>query len=131
MVEPIDVPEDLDDSRIAVVAKVWDDGEAEMIRQILLDYGIPVSVQSDVLHTLFPLRVDGLGEIRVLVPEDRLSEAKELLAEHRRQGFEVIGERGPGDEADDTTSSDLSTSDDGRPSEDDPPARRRDEGEGR
>ena len=94
MDEPVDDPEKLGHARAALLLKVWDDGEAEMIRQILLDYGIPSSVQSDVPHALFPLSVDGLGEIRVFVPEDRLDEAKEILAEHRRQGLELVDDRG-------------------------------------
>ena len=53
---------------------------------------------SDVPHTVLPLTIDGLGEIRILVPASRLREARAVLAEHLRQGLEVIdGGRTSGD----------------------------------
>lgn len=70
--------------------RIWSDGEAAVVQQLLDQYGIPCRVVSDVPHSVLPLSVDGLGEIRVLVPADRLSEATELLAEHRRQGLEIV-----------------------------------------
>jgi hypothetical protein len=68
----------------------WNDGEAAMIRQILENHGIPTQVVSDVPHTVLPISVDGLGEVRILVPADRVNEAHELLAEHRREGLTVV-----------------------------------------
>ena len=41
-------------------------------------------------HTVLPLSVDGLGEVRILVPTARLVEAREVLAEHLRDGMEAI-----------------------------------------
>jgi hypothetical protein len=75
---------------VALLLKLWDDGEAEMIRQILLEHDIPSRVESDVSHALFPLSVDGLGEIRIFVPQDRLDEAEQILADYRRKGFEIV-----------------------------------------
>lgn len=82
--------------------RTWNDGEAAMVRQILASYGIPCQVVSDVPHTVLPLTVDGLGEIRILVPAERLDESRELLAEHRRQGLELVdgGAEADGDAAD-------------------------------
>jgi hypothetical protein len=80
----------MSEPRTELLMTTWNDGEAAMIRQLLESYGIPVQVVSDVPHTVLPLSVDGLGEVRILVPADRLHEARELLAEHRRQGLEVI-----------------------------------------
>jgi hypothetical protein len=70
--------------------RVWDDGEAELIRRLLNSYSIPCSVGSHITHALWPLTVDGLGEIRILVPADQLEAAREILAEHRRHGMEMI-----------------------------------------
>jgi hypothetical protein len=77
----------------------WSDGEAEMVRQLLEGYGIPCQVVSDVPHTVLPISVDGLGEVRILVPADRLEEARRLLAEHRREGLSIVdgGREGPQD----------------------------------
>lgn len=70
--------------------RVWDDGEAELIRRLLSSYSIPCSVGSTITHSLWPLTVDGLGEIRILVSADQLETAREILAEHRRQGMEML-----------------------------------------
>jgi hypothetical protein len=78
-----------------LLVRTWSDGEAAMLRQILESYGIPCQVVSDFTHTVLPLTVDGLGEIRIFVPAGRLDEARELLAAHRRQGLEIVeGGRG-------------------------------------
>ncbi|MBZ5637868.1 MAG: DUF2007 domain-containing protein [Acidobacteriia bacterium] len=70
--------------------RTWSDGEAEIVRHLLEAYGIPCQVVSDVTHMLLPLTVDGLGEIRILVPASSLEEAVGLLAEHRRRGFDPV-----------------------------------------
>ena len=74
-----------------LVVRTWSDGEALLVRQLLETYGIPCQVVSDVPHSLLPLSVDGLGEIRILVPATRVDEARSLLAEHLRQGLEILG----------------------------------------
>jgi 8-oxo-dGTP pyrophosphatase MutT (NUDIX family) len=76
--------------REALLMTTWSDGEAAMVRQILEQSGIPTQVVSDVPHTVLPITVDGLGEVRILVPAERLEEARALLEEHRR--FAVEGE---------------------------------------
>jgi hypothetical protein len=74
----------------SLLLKTWSDSEAEMVRQILDGYGIACQVVSDVTHAVLPLSVDGLGEIRILVLPSRLDEAREILAEHRRRGLEIV-----------------------------------------
>jgi hypothetical protein len=84
-----------------LLLRTWNDGEAAMIKQLLETYGIPCQIVSDVPHTVLPLSVDGLGEVRILVPAERLEDAKNLLAEHRRQGLEMLdGDGSTGDDAD-------------------------------
>jgi len=74
----------------ALLMTTWNDSEAALVRQILENEGIPTQVVSDVPHTVLPIAVDGLGEVRILVPAERLDEARALLAEHRREGRETI-----------------------------------------
>ena len=81
-------------SRETLALTTWSDGEAALVHNLLGEYGIPSRVVSDFPHTLLPLSIDGLGEIRIYVPTDRYEEAVELLAEHRREG---LGIAGPGD----------------------------------
>ena len=78
-------------SRETLALKTWSDGEAALVHNLLGEYGIPSRVVSDFPHTLLPVNVDGLGEIRVYVPTDRYEEAVELLAEHRREGLGIAG----------------------------------------
>jgi hypothetical protein len=68
----------------------WSDAEAALVAQLLEQAGIPCQVVSDVSHALFPLTVDGLGAVRILVPASRHDEAAARIAEHRRRGFEIV-----------------------------------------
>lgn len=80
----------MDERTNALLLRTWDDGEATLVRQLLASYGIPCQVVSDVPHTVLPIGVDGLGEVRILVAADHLESARALLAEHRRQGLSVL-----------------------------------------
>jgi len=83
----------------ALLLRTWSDGEALLVRQLLATYGIRCQVVSDVPHSVLPIAVDGLGEIRIVVPASRLDEARGLLADHLRQGLRVIdGDRGRDDD---------------------------------
>jgi len=69
-----------------VIFHSWDDNEAELVRGLLESYGIPCQVSSQITHTLYPLTVDGLGEIRLSVPTEAVEEARRILEEHRTTG---------------------------------------------
>jgi hypothetical protein len=97
----------LDDSRpfgvpegSALLMKTWSDGEAEVVRRLLEAYEIPCQVISDITHSVCPVNVDGLGEVRIFVPASSLEEAEDILREHRRQGAEPPS--GDGEEGEDT-----------------------------
>lgn len=84
-----------------LLLRTWNDTEAALVAQLLGQEGIPCQVVSDVPHSLFPFTVDGLGEIRVLVPVSRYDDAVAMIAEQRRQGFEILNaepEETPGEE---------------------------------
>ena len=66
-----------------VIRRTWSDSEAELIRGLLESYGIPCSVISDITHSVYPLTVNGLGEIRLSVPADAAEEAERILAEYQ------------------------------------------------
>ena len=80
----------------ALLMRSWSDGEAEIVRQLLEASGIPCRVVSDITHAIYPLAMDGLGEIRIFVPEASLAEASAILADHLRDGFEAVDEQGNG-----------------------------------
>ncbi len=84
-----------------------DEGEAEIVRGLLHTHGIPAQVVSDITHSVYPLTLDGLGEIRIFVPTGSLHEAREVLAAYRsaaavpdadaeeKEGPEDAGVQGP------------------------------------
>ncbi len=66
------------------------------MRGLLESYGIPCQVSSHITHSVVPLTVDGLGEIRLSVPDEAADEAREILEAHRLAGaprnLEIVGE---------------------------------------
>lgn len=77
-------------ARTVEVARTWDRGEAWLVRQLMESYGIPCRFVSHVPHHLFPIAVDELAAIGIVVPDDRAHDARRLLAEHLRQGLRVL-----------------------------------------
>ena len=70
----------------AIIYRTWSDHEAQIVKGILELYGIPVCLDSHLSHTLYPLTIDGLGEVRVLVPSAAGEQAKDILAGYRARG---------------------------------------------
>ena len=70
-------------SALAVVLRTHSDIEANVARALLETHGIRVLVSSDVSHALFPLAIDGLGEVRVSVRADEAARATRLLGDYR------------------------------------------------
>ena len=56
--------------------------EAELIKGILENHDITSILKSHVVRFLYPFTEDGLGEIRILVPEDKAARAKEIIKVH-------------------------------------------------
>lgn len=61
------------------VIRVWEQTEAEIIKGFLESQGIPVFFRGQILHSLYPIFIDGLGEIRILVQAKDFDTAKGLL----------------------------------------------------
>ncbi len=59
--------------------------QAEVVKGRLESAGIPVMLDYESLGRVMGLTVDGLGEVRVLVPDDRADDARQLLAEDDEQ----------------------------------------------
>lgn len=57
----------------------WD--LAQIFKTKLEAASIPVLLKYESAGLIFGLTVDGLGEVRIMVPEDYAAEAKELLEE--------------------------------------------------
>lgn len=53
--------------------------EAQAIRSALEAAGIPAELKIEAAQKLFAVTVDGLGAVKVLVPADRLEEARSII----------------------------------------------------
>jgi ribonuclease-3 len=66
-----------------VVFRTWSDIEASIVRGLLEAHGIQVSLASDVPHAVFPLTVNGLGEVRIAVADDEAEAATRLIRDYQ------------------------------------------------
>ena len=69
-------------SKPVVLTRTWSDAEAEVIVGLLRAHDIFAWTASDVPHSVMPLTVNGLGEVRVLLDSEDLEDAANLLAEY-------------------------------------------------
>ncbi len=53
--------------------------KAQIVKGLLESEGIPANLQFEAIGKIYGFTVDGLGKVKVLVPEDRHDEAKDLL----------------------------------------------------
>ena len=66
-----------------VVFRTQSDIEASVVRGLLETQGMQVLLSSDVPHTVFPLTINGLGEVRLSVRADQADLACRLIADYR------------------------------------------------
>jgi len=64
-----------------VVFRTHSDIEASIVAGLLDAHGIEAIISSDVPHSVFPLTVNGLGEVRVSVGADQAEAATRLIAD--------------------------------------------------
>ena len=76
-----------------VIFRTQSDVEASVVRGLLETHGIRALLASDVPHTVFPLSIDGLGEVRLSVREDQAETAKQLIADYRDEVAATVGTR--------------------------------------
>jgi hypothetical protein len=62
------------------VYRTWDESFAEMAVDLLRAEGIEARKVADVPRSIYPITMDGLGEIRVVVQEEDAQEALDILA---------------------------------------------------
>ena len=74
----------MDKAPPVIVARAWTDSEASVIKSLLESYSIPCHYSSELPHRIYPVSVEGLGEIRIFVPAAFAQEASQILSEHRR-----------------------------------------------
>ena len=72
-------------AELVVVLRTHSDVEASIVRGLLEANGVPSVVTSDVPHNIFPLTVNGLGEVRLSVREEDAEEARRIIDGHRTE----------------------------------------------
>jgi ribonuclease-3 len=66
---------------LAVIFRTHSDIEASIVRGLLEAHGIETAASSDITHAVFPLTIDGLGEVRISVPADQATAAQRIIRE--------------------------------------------------
>ena len=68
------------DEKTEVVFRTWNDTEAALVAGLLRAAGIPCSTVSDIPHSVVPVTLNGLGEVRIIVSHEDAARAAELIA---------------------------------------------------
>ena len=68
---------------LVVIFRAHSDIEASVVRGLLEAHGVPSVISSDVPHSVFPLTVSALGEVRISVNERDAEAAHRLIESHR------------------------------------------------
>jgi ribonuclease III len=70
---------------LIVIFRTHSDVEASIVRSLLEANDVPSVITSDVPHNIFPLTVNGLGEVRISVREEDADEARRIIDGHRTE----------------------------------------------
>ena len=70
---------------LIVIFRTHSDIEAQIVRGLLETHGIMSVMSSDVPHSVFPLSVDGLGEVRLSVHHTEADDALRIIESHRTE----------------------------------------------
>ena len=68
------------DGEPVIVFRAWTYAEAALVAELLRAAGITCTTVSDVPHSVYPLTVNGLGEIRIVVASRDAERAREMIA---------------------------------------------------
>jgi ribonuclease-3 len=76
---------------LVIIFRTHSDIESSIVRGLLETHGIRSLASSDVPHSVFPLSVNGLGEVRISVRSDEAEEARRIIESHREEvGSRVV-----------------------------------------
>jgi hypothetical protein len=79
---PQDWSKNMNKQKLAVAAKVHGDVHADILRGLLEAQEIPVMVAREGAARALGVTVGSLGEIEILVPEEHLAEARQIIVEY-------------------------------------------------
>ncbi|MGB4704613.1 MAG: DUF2007 domain-containing protein [Candidatus Saccharicenans sp.] len=64
------------------LTRVWSLAEAEVIKSFLGASSIECVLKGQIVHSIYPFTMDGLGETIIMVMKKDLEKAKELLQDY-------------------------------------------------
>lgn len=67
-----------------MIARVWAESEASVIKSLLEAYGIPSHYTSELPTRIYPTSAEGLSQIRIFVPAALAADARKLLDGHQQ-----------------------------------------------
>jgi len=70
---------------LVVIFRTHSDIEAQIVRGLLQAHGIMSVLASDLPHSVFPLSVEPLGDVRLSVRDDEAEEAQRIIDSHRTE----------------------------------------------
>ena len=70
---------------LTIIFRTQSDVEASVVRGLLESHGVPTVVASDLPHSIFPVAINGLGEVRISVHPDDADEARRIIESHRTE----------------------------------------------
>jgi tRNA (pseudouridine54-N1)-methyltransferase len=68
--------------------KVWGEAKAQMIKGLLEDFAIPVNLVMHAPPSVYPIAVDGLAEVRIMVRSRDLRKARQIIADYFKEPCE-------------------------------------------
>ena len=69
----------MDKSEPVIIARVWAESEASVIKSLLDAYDIPTHYTSELPTRIYPTSREGVSQIRIYVPAALAQEAREIL----------------------------------------------------
>jgi ribonuclease III len=70
---------------LVVIFRTHSDIEARIVRGLLESHGVMSVVSSDVPHSIFPLSMDGLTDVRIAVLPEEADDAQRIIDAHRTE----------------------------------------------
>ncbi len=77
------------DEDLVLAHKVWGEPKAQMIKGLIEDFGIPANLVMHAPPSVYPMAVDGLAEVRIMVRAGDLRRARQIIADYFEEPCEA------------------------------------------
>ena len=74
------------DKPLKELLSVWGQTEADVIKALLESHGISSVFRGQILHSIYPFSMNGLGEVKIFVLEEDYETARSILDELPKPG---------------------------------------------